>query len=229
MLELLNNDCLKVMKEMPDSCIDAVITDPPYMSFNKTLFRKDKTHEYNFPLANETNYQMIADFIKESYRILKPNRAIAIFTQFTSVDFFKQEIDKYFRLKNIIIWVKNNWTAGDTHGAFGRQYEMILYANKGRRIINGKRLTDIWYYDRIAGKKQLHRNQKPLELMKTLIEKCTDENDTVFDGFMGSGTTGVACKQMNRDFIGVELDEHYFNVSKERIENEQRNLGEPDK
>jgi site-specific DNA-methyltransferase (adenine-specific) len=219
-IHLQLEDCISFLHRVPNDYYDSIITDPPYMSFNKTLFRKDKTHEYNFPMANETNYEMIAEFIKESYRVLKPDRAIAIFTQFTSVDFFKREVDKYFRIKNIIIWVKNNWTAGDTHGAFGRQYEMIIYANKGRRIINGKRLTDVWYYDRIAGKKQLHRNQKPVELMKTLIEKCTDEGDLILDPFMGSGTTGVACVQLNRRFDGVELDEHYFNVAKERIENE---------
>lgn len=220
MYDIWNTDCIEFIKALPENTFDAIITDPPYMTFNKTLFRKDKTHEYNFPLLNESNYGMIAEFIKESYRILKPNRAIAIFTQFTSVDFFKREVDKYFRLKNIIIWVKNNWTAGDTHGSFARQYEMIIYANKGRRIINGTRLTDVWFYDRIAGKKQLHRNQKPVELMERIIEKCTDEGDLILDPFMGSGSTGIAALHLNRNFTGIELDPKYYQVARERLNNE---------
>ena len=76
----------------------------------------------------------------------------------------------------------------------------------------------MWMFDKISGKKQLHQNQKPVDLLKQCILKHSDENDIIFDGFMGSGSTGVACIETNRKFIGVELDKKYFEIAKERIE-----------
>ena len=73
---------------------------------------------------------------------------------------------------------------------------------------------------------QLHQNQKPVDLIKFLINKSSQTEDTVLDGFMGSGTTGVACMETNRNFIGIELDENYYNIAKQRIQEakEQRKL-----
>ena len=120
----------------------------------------------------------------------------------------------------MIIWVKNNWTAGDLKAQFGKQYEIIFLANKGRCLFSGKRLTDVWYFDRVSGNRQLHQNQKPLDLIKQCILKHSRETDLIFDGFMGSGTTGMACRELNRNFIGIELDEKYFEIAKARIEKE---------
>ena len=74
-----------------------------------------------------------------------------MFCNFDKVDFFKQELQKYFTIKNMIVWVKNNWTMGDLEAQYGKQYELIFYVNKGRRKINGKRLTDVWELGRVAG------------------------------------------------------------------------------
>jgi site-specific DNA-methyltransferase (adenine-specific) len=142
-----------------------------------------------------------------------------IFCNQNKIDFFKQELEKYFKIKNLIVWIKNNWTAGDLKAAYGKQYEFIFYVNKGRREINGKRLTDVWYFNRVAGKQQLHQNQKPLDLIKQCILKSSNEGDLVFDGFMGSGTTAIACKELNRNFIGFELDKEYFDIANKKLEN----------
>lgn len=142
-----------------------------------------------------------------------------MFCNSNKIEFFKSEIEKYFTIKNIIVWVKNNWTAGDLQAAFGKQYEFIILANKGRKKFNGKRLTDVWFFDRVNGKKQVHQNQKPIRLIEQCITCHSKENDTVLDMFMGSGTTGVACKNLNRNFIGIEKEEKYYKIAKERIEN----------
>ena len=151
---------------------------------------------------------------------MKNNTAMYIFCSFDKVDCFKQELELYFKVKNMIVWVKNNHTAGDLEAQFGKKYELILLVNKGRAKFNGKRLTDVWEFNRVAGNAQIHQNQKPLDLLKQCIEKHSEVNDIVFDGFMGSGSTGVACLNLNRKFIGIELDEDYFNIAKERIEKE---------
>ena len=117
-----------------------------------------------------------------------------------------------------MIWVKNNWTAGDLKGAYAKQTEFIIYAVKGRHILNGKRDSDVLHYNRVVGKNQLHQNQKPVDLLEYLIGKSSDENDTVLDCFMGSGSTGVACKNLNRNFIGIELDEEFYDMAVKRLE-----------
>ena len=218
-IKLYCDDCLNIMKQIENESIDLIVTDPPYLIKYKTNRRKNKDHDFCSEILNDDNEQLIIDYIRECYRILKNNTAMYMFCNCDKVDFFKQELENAgFKIKNMIIWVKNNWTAGDLKAQFGKQYEIIFLVNKGRKCFNGKRITDVWMFDRISGKKQLHQNQKPVDLLKQCILKHSDENDIIFDGFMGSGSTGVACIETNRKFIGVELDKKYFEIAKERIE-----------
>ena len=218
-IKLYCDDCLNIMKQIENESIDLIVTDPPYLIKYKTNHRKNKDHDFCSEILNDDNEQLIIDYIRECYRILKNNTAMYMFCNCDKVDFFKQELENAgFKIKNMIIWVKNNWTAGDLKAQFGKQYEIIFLVNKGRKCFNGKRITDVWMFDKISGKKQLHQNQKPVDLLKQCILKHSDENDIVFDGFMGSGSTGVACIETNRKFIGVELDKKYFEIAKERIE-----------
>ena len=219
-IKLYCDDCLNIMKQIENESIDLIVTDPPYLIKYKTNRRKNKNHDFCSEILNDDNEQLIIDYIRECYRILKNNTAMYMFCNCDKVDFFKQELENAgFKIKNMIIWVKNNWTAGDLKAQFGKQYEIIFLVNKGRKCFNGKRITDIWMFDKISGKKQLHQNQKPVDLLKQCILKHSDENDIIFDGFMGSGSTGVACIKTGRKFIGVELDKKYFEIAKERIEN----------
>jgi site-specific DNA-methyltransferase (adenine-specific) len=94
---------------------------------------------------------------------------------------------------------------------------MCIYAVKGHPLIRGKRITDVWNFPRVSGKALVHQNQKPLALIEQIIEKSSDQGAVVLDPFMGSGTTGVACKNLNRAFIGIEKDETYFKIAEERI------------
>ena len=218
-IKLYCDDCLNIMKQIENESIDLIVTDPPYLIKYKTNHRKNKDHDFCSEILNDDNEQLIIDYIRECYRILKNNTAMYMFCNCDKVDFFKQELENAgFKIKNMIIWVKNNWTAGDLKAQFGKQYEIIFLVNKGRKCFNGKRITDIWMFDKISGKKQLHQNQKPVDLLKQCILKHSDENDIIFDGFMGSGSTGVACIETGRKFIGVELDKKYFEIAKERIE-----------
>ena len=218
-IKLYCDDCLNIMKQIENESIDLIVTDPPYLIKYKTNYRKNKDHDFCSEILNDDNEQLIIDYIRECYRILKNNTAMYMFCNCDKVDFFKQELENAgFKIKNMIIWVKNNWTAGDLKAQFGKQYEIIFLVNKGRKCFNGKRITDVWMFDKISGKKQLHQNQKPVDLLKQCILKHSDENDIIFDGFMGSGSTGVACIETNRKFIGVELDKKYFEIAKERIE-----------
>ena len=215
--KIFNEDCINGMKWMADSSVDLIVTDPPYLINYRTNRRKNKEHPFCTSIKNDDNPELVKKYLKECYRVLKNDSALYVFCSCDTVDFFKIEIEKYFTIKNIIIWVKNNHTAGDLQAQFGKKYEMIILANKGRKRFNGKRLTDVWFFDRVAGKKQLHQNQKPIELIERCILKHSNENDLVFDGFMGSGTTALAAMETGRNFIGFEIDKNFFDIAQGRI------------
>ena len=139
-----------------------------------------------------------------------------MFCNSNNVEIFKSELQKYFKIKNILIWIKNNWTAGDLKGAYAKQTEFIIYAVKGRHLLNGRRDSDVLKYNRVSGKKQVHQNQKPVDLLEYLIKKSSTKGDTVLDCFMGSGSTGVACNKLGRKFIGIELDAETYELAKKR-------------
>ena len=223
---LIHGDCLEEMQKLADDGVkvDMICTDPPYLINYKTGRRKDKTHDFCKQIANDTNFELIKDIMPLLFELLNQGGAIYMFCNANHIDYFKQQIEQHFTLKNILIWVKNNWSAGDLKGAYAKQTEFILYAVKGRHILNGARDTDTLYYNRVVGNMQLHQNQKPVDLCKYLINKSSNENDTVLDCFMGSGSTGVACLQTNRNFIGIELEEKYYNIAKKRCSTYQSKL-----
>jgi site-specific DNA-methyltransferase (adenine-specific) len=217
-MKLINGDCLEVMDQLIKEGVkvDAIITDPPYLINYKTNHRKNKNHDFCSAIKNDTkfNFELWAEKIDN---LLKDNAPLYIFVSWKTEPIFREVFDKKWKHKNNIIWVKNNWTAGDLKAQYGQQYEIIMLYNKGRSFFREKRFSDVWNFDRISGAKQFHQNQKPIELLKRIIKNSTDTGSIALDPFMGSGTTGVACKNLGRDFIGIELDENYFKIAKDRI------------
>ena len=212
--KIYNEDCLEGMKRIQDGSVDLVVTDPPYLIKYKTGRRKDKSHKFCHEIMNDRNKDLIVSYLKECFRILKENTAAYVFCSSKTLDFFRKEsINAGFVVKNTIIWVKNNGTAGDLKSQYQQQYEPILYLNKGRCFINGKRITDVWNFKRVASQKLIHQNQKPLSVIELCINKSSQSGGVVFDGFMGSGTTAIACMNTKRSFIGFELDKEYYDVA----------------
>lgn len=224
--KIYNMDCLDGMKLIHDESVDLIVTDPPYLMNYKTNRRKEKKHKFCNEIMNDGNEELIKKYIEQCFRIMKKDTAIYIFCNSNKVDFFKKEIEKKFKIKNIIIWVKNNHTAGDLKHQFSKKYEMLIMANKGNKKIIGKRITDVWEFDKVVGNKQKHQNQKPLELIEQCILKHSSENELIFDGFIGSGTTAIACINTNRNYIGFELDKEYFDIANKRIEEFLIKVGE---
>ena len=226
--ELAHADCLEYMSTMEDESIDLVVTDPPYLMDYKTgrrnnkadkydVNREDVKHKFSTVIHGDNDPDLISKYIKECYRIMKPNTAMYMFCNSNKVAFFVDELEKLFTVRNIIVWVKNNHTAGDLRYAFGKKHEFIILVNKGEAPIQGKRIQDVWKFDKVVGNDQLHQNQKPLDLIKQCIEKHSKLNDIVFDGFGGSGTTAVAARDLNRQYICIEKDDEYFKVAEERL------------
>lgn len=212
------DDCVSGMHRMDSESVDLIVSDPPYLINYATCHRKDKTHDFCKPIQNDSNPELIHDYISECYRILKPNHACYLFCSAKTIDTFKAyALAAGFVIRNTIIWVKNNWTAGDLKAQFGQQYEPILLLNKGRALFHGTRVTDVWEFPRVVGNRQLHQNQKPVELIERCIEKHSNEGNVVFDGFMGSGTTAIAALHTRRRFIGFEIEPRYFWMTHNRL------------
>ncbi len=195
--------------------VDCIATDPPFgMSFQSS-HRKEK----HIKIANDDNLDWLPEFVKDCYDLAKENTHHYFFCSFHFVDIFKQELQKHFKVKNILIWEKNNTSMGDLTADYAPKYEMVIFCHKGRRELTGKRHANIFKFARTGN--EFHPTQKPVKLMEFLIGNSTTQNEIVFDPFMGSGTTGIACKNLNRDFIGIELEEKYFKTAENRIKNEQ--------
>lgn len=210
-VRLMQGDCLQRMKEMPSGSVDMILTDPPY----GMKFRSNHRHERHREIANDSGLGWLPAFMKESYRVAADNTGHYFFSSWHNIDVFKQAAQSHFKIKNILVWEKNNTSMGDLAGDFAPKVEFILFCHKGRARIRGKRDPNIFKFSRTAN--ELHPTQKPVDLCAHLIEKFSDQNQTVFDPFMGSGSTGVAAILKKRRFIGVELDHTYFGTSVQRI------------
>ena len=216
--KIYNDDCLKIMSNIENLSIDLVITDPPYL-MNYQSNRRKKEDRFEKIKNDKDNYELIQKYFQECYRIMKDNTAIYCFCSWHNIDFFKQEFEKYFKLKNIIVWNKNNHGTGDLKGSYAPKYEFILFGHKGRVLLREKRIADVIDCAKIPSKKLTHPTEKPQELLEIFIKQSSDENDIVYDGFMGTGSCGLVANRLNRKFIGVELDVNYFNVAVDRMNN----------
>ena len=215
-IKLWQGDCLELMKQIPDNSIDLIVTDPPYGMKFQSHRRKNV---YN-KIHNDNDLYFLNDFLEESYRVMNDNTAIYVFCSWHNVDTFKSAFEKHFKLKNILVWVKNNHGSGDLQASYAPKHEFILYGNKGRRKFESGRNEDVLCFNKTQN--ALHPTQKPVDLLAFLMQNSSQENAIVLDPFMGSGSTGVACVNTNRNFIGIELDENYFNIAKERIEKAEK-------
>ena len=224
-IQLMQGDCIELMRNIPDMSVDLIITDPPYKLTARGnggnsggMFQKKEVSSGRVFKHNDID---IVDWLTEFYRILKPDSHCYIMTNNKNITHYLNVIDKsdFHFIKNLI-WVKDNKIMGQ---AYMSQFEYIIFIRKGSyKRINNCGDSDVL---QIANRKMknsenktVHDTEKPVELTNILIANSTSGGDTVLDPFMGIGGAGVSCKKLNRDFIGIELDENYFNIAKSRID-----------
>jgi len=228
-IDLRLGDCLEVMKTIPDKSIDLVLTDPPY----------------GIKYQNWDGF--IIDISKECNRILKDNGSIIMFSGWSNVLEVKNQMEKYFKLNNWIIYdrikgrgAKYNlvstredilWFVKSGIWIFNRIQSSIPKKTKGMGNKNGCKnriLSNVWSdippLVPWSKEKVNHPTQKPLALIERIVKVFSNEGGLILDAFMGSGTTGVACKKLGRNFIGIEISPEYFKIAERRINNTTENL-----
>jgi site-specific DNA-methyltransferase (adenine-specific) len=228
-IELIFGNCIDAIKNIPDEYIDLVVTDPPYgikyKSGRQTVngrSGKDKVtgkSQYFDEIKNDDKFPV--RWAKEVFRVLKMESAIYVFCHWKIYTDAKQEMESAgFELKNLIVLNKSNHGMGDLRGSYAPKHELLMFAVKGRHLLNfpNGREKDVWNVSvKYSGAKRLHPNEKPVSWILPAILNSSNLNDIILDPFMGSGTVGVACKKLHRNFIGIELDKKYFKIAQERI------------
>ena len=234
-MELIQGDCLEVMKNIPSASVDMILCDLPYGT-----------------TRNKWDTCLNLSKLWEQYkRIIKGNGATVLFSQMPFTAALVMSNPKMFRYEwiaekslatgflnakrmpmkaheNILVFYKKlptynaqmtkgkpySITRRDIGGQYLHNFESIETKNEGTRCPRDV-LRDLW--QPYCGGKMYHPTQKPVPLLEYLIKTYTNEGDTVLDNCMGSGSTGVACVNTKRDFVGVELDENYFDIARRRI------------
>ncbi|MDD4429296.1 MAG: site-specific DNA-methyltransferase [Paludibacter sp.] len=227
MIQLRKGDCLELMKDIADGSVDCVVTDPPYKvtssgnvptGFINGHWRL-KNGQAN-PQAKsgkifKENEIKFSEWMPEIYRVLKERTHFYCMTNDLHLKTVIDEgIKAGFKQQNILVWAKGMHTPTQY---YFKNIEFIVMFRKG----NAKYINNIGTMALLNVKglrNKIHPSEKPTELMKILIENSSKENEIVLDPFMGLGSTGVACINTNRNFIGMELDDKYFEIAKERIE-----------
>lgn len=223
---LFNDDCIKVMDELikSDIKVDLVVCDPPYLTtargnagnsggmMQKKINMKGKVFD--------NNSCDVKDWGPRIYELLKDGSHCYIMTNHKNlIEYLNVLTGCGFHFIKSLIWDKQNKIMGQFYMS---QFEYILFFRKGTGIkINKCGTPDILSVPNKKSKNpdgtNRHDTEKPVDLMKILIENSSKENDIVMDFAMGIGATGVACKELKRNFIGMEIDEKYYDIAKERI------------
>lgn len=213
-----NMDCLLGMKSIDNKSCDLLLTDVPYGMEFQSNHRKVK----HTKIQNDNNLDWLPDWVKEIDRIMKNDSHLYIFCSHHNIEIFKSEIQKYRKVKNILIWEKNNTGMGDLYGDYAPKYEFVLFCSNGKKKLNGGRDSNIIKANRTQN--NLHPTEKPVDLMEYFIHKSSEENDIVVDTFAGSGATPIGAKNTRRNYIAFEIEEKHCKTINKRLTQVQGSL-----
>lgn len=232
---IYNNNCLDILDKLPE--IDCIISDLPYYK----VVQIDFDNQWN----SEQDYiEWVNSVLEKAISKLKYNGNCILFCSRQNMWKICSILDKLaLSERRTIIWARKRGFNNTRGKALASGYEPILFWSKGLTstfnnikikpdtnrieytkgiLKDGVCLSDVWTdipaLPHNSKEKVNHPTQKPLKLMERIVTLFTNENDTVLDFCMGSGTTGIACKNLNRRFIGIEKDEEYFKIAKQRLQ-----------
>ena len=204
-------DCLEIMPHIPK--VDLVLTDPPYGISWQSNWRAD-----TFDVLHNDN-GFYPDWIKKTH-----TKILYMFTRWDVLQKWIEAVESFsvLKIKNVLVWDKLSHGAGDLN-SWAPTYEMIIYATEKPIKLKGKRPQNILKFWRVdagatgksSGKMLKHPTQKPDSLFVEIIKH--HDKGTTLDPFIGSGTTAVACQNLKRNFIGIEISETYCAIARKRL------------
>lgn len=229
MNKLVKGDCVEYLNELIERKIkvDALITDPPYNISRETNFKWGLKNRQGMDFGEWDKNFDNTFWIPLASRVLKDNANVIIFNCWENLGRIKQICEENnIRIKRCLVLNKSNPAPFNRDRMFVNDVEFALWG-----VYNSKRKPAGWTFNRklplekcvidtTVQSSKFHPTMKDIKVISKLVELLTNPEDIVLDPFMGSGTTGLACKDLNRRFIGIEIDDKYFNIAKKRIEGE---------
>lgn len=237
MINLMQGDCLELMKTIPDGSVDMVLTDPPYgttackwdsvIPFEPMWEQLKRVTKKNGAIVMTASQPFTSALVMSNVKMFK---YCWVWEKNTITGFMQAKTKPLKSHEDVLVFGNFKVAAQYFDGVYNHGAESIgdkTYNNaRAKDHITGNRSAgvansskgypkDVLRFD--SAKSTVHPTQKPIALMEYLIKTYTNEGETVLDFTMGSGSTGVAAKNLNRSFIGIELDENYYNIAKERI------------
>ena len=190
--QIICKNCFEIVKDMPNESIDLVIADPPY----ENKFNLENFIQFVLPKIKKSGSLILFIFPDDIWKIKTPAKQICVWKEVYSPQ--GRITKKYRRFFDLILWYPKS--------------ENYAFNNLTRYQIRGVFDDSEWF-------KKLHPHQKPLSLIEKLVFIHSNQNDLVLDPFLGSGTTALACKILKRNYIGIEKEEEYCKIAKERLRN----------
>lgn len=233
---IINDDCFSALKKIPDHSIDLILTDPPYnlAQYSTGNICFDWRSDINNDLAE---WDLIPlnpkDLVDEFKRILSPKGNIFVFCSYNLIGEYHKVFDSEFDTFQFMVWHKTNPVPNFRKSSFLNSCELIIACwNKGHtwNFSSQKEMHNFIESGICMGKervkdaegKNLHPTQKPVAVLKKIIEIASNENDIVLDCFNGVGSTGEAALMLNRRYIGIEIDKVYAEATMKRLEKYKR-------
>ena len=232
-IKLFNGDALEIIKQLQPKSVDLIFADPPYnlSGKNHLTCRSGKISKCDKGLWDQI--ENIDEFnriwIEGCMRVLKDNGTIWIsgtLHNHPSIGTILKQLNLW--IKNDIIWFKPNAAPLIQKNRFVPSTELIWLAAKSKqyyfnyemavRLANGKQMRNLWELS-AEKHKTMHPTEKPEKLLERIVLIGSKQEDIILDPFMGSGTTGVVAKRLNRNFIGIEIDQTYYDIAQKRIDN----------
>jgi len=238
--KIIQGDCIEEMKKMKDNSVNLILVDPPYniskendnrdrSKLNSPIMRRESPLKYDFGewdnKSREDFLEFTKDWLKECCRVLKENGTIISFFNKEDISFLGWEAKKSdIRTRTILSWHKTNPVPSFRKVNYLSACEFLWIGSKGKWTFNFKQQKEMHNFFETPNKssygKTKHPTEKPLVLIKHLIEIHSNKGDLVLDCFAGSGTTAVACKQLKRDYIMIEKEKEFIDMIKERLKQE---------
>lgn len=230
-LKIYNNDAYKQIESfLADGVmVDHIITDPPYNISQDNNFNTMKNPRTGIDFGEWDHGKFdLFNWIPQYTKILKQNGSIIIFCSYRYLSYIISTLESTLcnmEVKDVIVWQKRNPMPRNINRRYVQDMEFAIWAVKKKSKWVFNKLPDVPYNrslystSTVAGGEKLgHPTQKSLELMKKLILVHTNPGDIILDPFMGSGSTGAAALELDRDFIGIEMEPEYFQMAKNRLE-----------
>lgn len=238
-VRLLKGDCIEILNRAREHSVDMIFADPPYFLSNGGItchagkMVSVNKGKWDKSMGAKENHEFILKWLETCQRVLKPNGTIWVSGTthvIYSVGFAMQELG--FKILNDIIWYKRNAPPNLSCRYFTHSTEVVLWAAKNnkskhwfdyqlmKKMNQGKQMRNVWEISSPSAQEKKfgkHPTQKPVDLLKRIILASTRERDLVIDPFCGSSTTGVAAILLNRNYVGIDMEEDYLQLSAKRL------------